>query len=465
MSTLKKAPEPNVDPLLNKSLPSNLDAERMILGCILLSPECWEQAEAMSADAFFLPSNQKIFAAMRRIAPKIGPLELQEELARVGELDQVGGPAYIASLFDGCPRFSNIESYIAIVQQKYRLRRLATLANTALYRAFDAEDSPEEQIAEIERQLVGIGETGSQSCWRSGAQVSTSYLAEVQERAGSDRHVVGFSTGFYHLDNVTLGFERKQHIVIGARPGVGKTALGLSLTLYLAMSQWNQVDSKPPVIAWFSMEMSAEQLMRRLLATLAGVDSRALHMGRLSPAEWHRVSDADAIISNLRIHFDDRCGLSIPKIRQAVRKLRQQESAVDIVITDYLQLGDGERQKGQTRAEEVSAFCGGMTQMFKEQNICGISMAQLNRDAHGNRPELRDFKESGRIEQDASIVIGLHRPAGTDVGELSTAELVLLKQRNGPLCTVRVGFDSAKTWFYEPERSAEKWQQVLNRFR
>lgn len=462
MSVLKK-----VDPLLDKSLPSNREAEVMILGCILLDNDNFEQAVTLKPDEFFFPSNRTIFAAIGRIVRQgITPLTLQEELRRVGELDAIGGPAYIASLFDGCPRFSRIEAYVDLVKSAYRLRCLAKLSNAALQRAMDAEDSPDEQIAIIERELAQIGDTDGKTHWRSASQVYTTYMAEVQDRKDDERPVVGLSTGFYHLDNVTLGLERRTHTVIGARPGIGKTALGLSLTLNLAMSRWNQESDRPPVIAWFSMEMSAEQLMRRLIAILAGVDSRDLHMGRLDKEQWRAVGIAETVIANLRIHFDDRCGLSIPKIRQAIRALRQQEKAVDIVITDYVQLGDGERQKGQTRAEEVSAFCGGMTQIFKEQDICGISMAQLNREAHGNKPELKDFKESGRIEQDATIVIGLHRPEAADESlDAETAELILLKQRNGPPCTVRVGFRRSRAFFFEPERSEEKWQSMLNRFR
>lgn len=467
ISPIKPAPSPDVFP--EKSLPSNIDAERMILGVVLLDNNTFEQAALLKGEEFFLPSHRMIFAAMSRIwKTGIDPLTLQEELRRVGELDRIGGPAYIASLFDGVPRFSNIESYVRIVREKHRLRRLIATGSAMINRAFDDEDSPDEQIAQVERDLAGIGDVGGVSSWRSAGRVFTDYIAQVQQRAESESPVVGFSTGFYALDRLTLGFERMLHTVIGARPGVGKTAFGLSLTLYLSMSRWNlDADERPPVIAWFSMEMPAEQLMRRLIAILAGVDLRALHLGRLSPDEWRRVSDSERVISNLRIHFDDRCGLSVLKIRQALRTLKQQEGqSPDVVITDYLQLGDGERQKGQSRAEEVAGFCRGMTQIFKEQNICGISLAQLNRDAHGNKPALRDFKESGQIEQDASVVIGLHRPEVDSPGMEPTgkAELILLKQRNGPPASVEVGFDGPRTWFYEPERSQEKWQEMLKRF-
>jgi len=467
MSTLKPV-RPSPDVFLEKLLPSNVEAERMIFGCALLDPNVFEQAETLKPDEFFLPSHRKIFAAMARIwKTGIDPLTLQEELRRVGELDQIGGPAYIASLFDGVPRFSRIENYIRIVQDKYRLRCLIKTGSAMINRAFDDEDSPDEQIAQIERELAGIGDTNSASPWRSAGRVFSDYIAQVQERADSESPVVGFSTGFYALDRLTLGFERKLHTVIGARPAVGKTALGLSLTLYLSMSRWNfDADGRPPLIAWFSMEMPAEQLIRRLIAILANVDLRALHMGKLSPDEWRRVSDAEIVLANLRINFDDRCGLSVSKIRQALRMLKQEEGQPpDIVITDYLQLGDGDRRKGQSRAEEVARFCSGMTRIFKEQNICGISLAQLNRDAQGNKPTLRDFKESGQIEQDASVVIGIHRPEvdNPSIEPTGKAELILLKQRNGPSASVEIGFDGACTWFYEPERSVEKWQAMLSR--
>lgn len=468
MSTLKPAPRPTADFTLEKSLPSNTEAERLILGCILLDPENLEQCATLKPDHFFLPSHRLIYAAMIACAKSgITPLTVQEELRRIGELDRVGGPASIASLFDGVPRFSRIESYIEMVKSKYRARRLIHTSNAAMARAFDDEDTPDAQIAQIERELAEIGDVDGKSSWRTSGQVFSQYIAEVEQRGQSDSPVVGFATGFHHLDNLTLGFERRLHTVIGARPGVGKTALALALTLYISMSKWNQdAEGRPPVIAWFSMEMPASQLIRRIVSIIAGVDSRRLHMGRLSKDEWRSVSDAESILSNLRIHFDERCGLSVPKIRQAVRTLRQQEGAVDVVITDYLQLGDGEQQKGQNREQAVAAFCGGMTQMFKEQDICGISMAQLNRNAQGEEPTLKDFRESGRIEQDASIVIGLHRPDATPESDAAyTAKLILMKQRNGPMATVEVGFLPTRAWFFEPERSTEQWQAMLNRFR
>lgn len=443
-----------------------------------------EQAALLADDEFFLPSHKKIFAAMKRLATSnqsvmvqiggkdsvhtgIDPITLQEELRRVGELDQIGGPAYIASLYDGCPRFSNIEKYIQIVKRKYQLRQLISIGHQAVLRAFDDEDTPEFQVAEIERELSCVCDEGDSS-WRNAGAVFSNYLAEVERRMQSDRPVVGFSTGFYGLDRMTLGLERQLHTVIGARPGAGKTALGLSLTLYASLSKWNTDDQgRPPLIAWFSMEMPSEQLVRRMIAIIADVDLLELHRGNLPKDQWRRVMMAEELFAKMRIHFDDRCGLSVPKIRQALRVLKQSEGQMaDIVVTDYLQLGDGERQKGDSRATEVSNFCKGLTETFKEQDICGISLAQLNRDAHGNKPTLRDFKESGQIEQDASVVIGLHRPEiDTDSTPSRSAELILLKQRNGPVGSLLVGFKPERAWFYEAERSAEQWESMINSFK
>jgi replicative DNA helicase len=467
MSTLKQVSRFS-DVFLDRPMPSSVDNERTILGCIILDNSLMEQAALLSEDEFYTPSHKIIFAAMKRIwKTGIDPLTLQEELRRTLDLERIGGAAYIASLFDGVPRFSRIEAYVKIVRQKAQLRKLISIGYEAVMRAFDDEDSTEFQIAEIERELSGVCDDG-ESSWQSAGAVFSDYIAEVESRMNSDRPVVGFSTGFHGIDRMTLGLERKFHTVIGARPGVGKTAFGLSLTLYASLSKWNvREDGKPPLIVWFSMEMPAKQLMRRMVAILADVDALELHRGNLSPDEWRRVHYSEEIVAKMRVHFDDRCGLSVAKIRQAIRVIKQAEGQMpDMVFTDYLQLGDGEKGRG-TRAEEVARFCKGMTELFKENDICGVSLAQLNRDAHGNKPSLRDFKESGQIEQDAALVFGLHRPEidNPTAEPQHSAELIILKQRNGPMGSLLVGFKPDRAWFYEADRTPEQWQQMIQSFK
>lgn len=451
----------------DKPLPASPEAERMILGNVLLDNDALEQADVLAVDDFFLPPNRLFYSAMlqmRAESKPIDPLTLQEELERAGLLDQCGGPFAIAALFDGVPRFSNIEEYVRIVRDKARLRRLAKIGAAITSRALDDEIDIEEQLLEAERSLVTVGEGSGQSHWQDAGTAASNYLAKAEARGASEKPIVGFSTGFYDLDYTTLGLERKLHTIIAARPGVGKTAMGLSLSINMSVIPWNLDDKgRPPVVAWFSMEMPAEQLVRRAIATLAGLDSRRLHMGQLQKDEWKRSAYAMAILANLRMHFDDRCGLSIPKIREALRLLRKQEKQVDVVVVDYMQLGDGGRRAGQPRHEEVGAFSRGLTETAKEQDFCLVSLSQMNRESEGranNKPKLSDLRESGQLEQDAAVAIGLHREESAP-GE---AEAIILKQRNGPCTSVRLGYNASRTWFYEPARRQDEWDELLARF-
>jgi replicative DNA helicase len=501
----RRAPHvPEPDPFLEKPLPRNLEAERAVLGGVILVPETWEQAQILKHADFYDGSNGKIFEAIKHICTNprmhqrtesngqtvygLDPLTLQEELRRRGDLGDVGGPAYIASLFDGLPRYSNIEEHIRIVKHKARMRRFILAAARAVARAFDdEEETVDTHINRIEVEMVEIGtDYTSASPWHAASDAASRYLNKVEQRRESNRPVVGYSTGFYGLDRNTLGLEKKTHTIVGARPGVGKTAFGMALTLHMQVSNWNvDAHGRPPVVGWFSMEMTEEQLSQRVIATIAGVDARELHLGRLSSEQWRRVADAEQILANMRIFFDDRCGLSVPMMRQAARRIKQDEGSLDVLIIDYLQLGDGETNGRENRQQEVSRFCGGVTEMGKQMDLCVISLAQLNRNANNSRPTLADFRESGRLEQDAHTAIGLHRDmepqqdSGQEENEQhqhsdgpvepppesQDAELIIMKSRGGPPTTVSIGFVGSRYWFYEKQRSEERWQEMLNRFR
>lgn len=451
---------------LTKSLPASSDAERMILGVSLLDNSAFEQAaHVLDAEMFYLPSNGKIFSAMSRmvLAGKgIDPLTLQEELQKVNQLEQVGGPAYIASLFDGCARFSNIESYVRIVREKFQMRQLAGLGNVMLQRAMDADLEIDEQLQMAERGLLEIAARDSSAHWSQIGSVAHGYISEVEARANSPRPVVGFSTGLSDLDFMTLGLEKKTVNIVAARPGVGKTAFALALTRNITESKWNQgEDGQPPVIGWFSMEMSKEQLSRRLIASLASVDMRRLHLGQLSKDEWRRVLEAESVLAHWRCHVDDRCGLSVSKMREALRQLRQDEKGLDVLVIDYLQLGDGEGGKKFNRAEEVGAFSRGIMQMAKDYDVCIVALSQCNRSAEsrgGNekgRIGLGDLRESGQLEQDAYQVWGLYREelVKQDTEKRNILEIDVLKQRNGGLGSIEVLFRANQMFIGNLERN------------
>lgn len=457
------------DATLTKSLPASPEAEQMILGCVMLDNNVFEQAaHALDAEMFFLPSHRKVFAAMSRLylaGSGIDPVTLQNELNRSGELEQVGGLAFIASLFDGAPRFSNIESYVRIVRERFQMRQLAATGSVILNRALDADLDVGEQLRMAEQSLLDITARDTSAQWASIGSSAHSYLSEVESRASSPRPVVGFSTGLRDLDYMTLGLERGTVNIVAARPGVGKTAFALGLTRNITESKWNRGDDMQfPVVGWFSMEMSRQQLSRRLIASLARVDMRRLHLGDLTKDEWRRVSDAESQLAHWRCFVDDRCGLSVPKMREALRQLRQDEKGLDVLVIDYLQLGDGDGGKRFNRAEEVGAFSRGIMQLAKDYNVCVIALSQCNRMAEsrgGNdkgRIGLGDLRESGQIEQDAYQVWGLYREElqNRETEKRNILEIDILKQRNGSLGRVEVVFRANEMFIGDLER--EQWE-------
>lgn len=450
--------------LTTKQLPHSAEAERLILGCSLLDNGVFEDAlHKLVPDDFFIPSHAVTYRAMvslRQSGMEIEPVALVEELKRTGELDRVGGLSFVASLLDGAPRYSTVMQHVDIVLERSKQRQVIKLGDALVNYGMDGEMTLDEQIAMAERRLLDISTDRGVSAWSMLGSVAHSYLAEAEKRGASGRPVVDFATGFDDLDFHTLGLERQTMTVLAARPAVGKTAFGLSLTRKMSTSRFNiDEQGRPPVIAWFSMEMPAGQLAQRLLASVAGVNSRSLHMGRLDKDEWRRVAEAEGQIATWRVQIDDRAGLSIRNMREALRQLKQRDGGVDVVFVDYLQLGDGERQKGDSRAVEVGKFSQGLTAIAKDFNCAVVAISQLNRGAEGRadkRPSLSELRDSGQIEQDAYMVWGLYRDEvyNADTSDKGVAEVILLKNRNGELATVRTMFDGARMRFESLTRAA-----------
>lgn len=446
---------------LDKPMPGNTEAERVLLGGALLDQDVFEDAlHRLTPADFFLPSHGEIFRAMvslREVGMELNPITVCEELSRFGSIERVGGPAYVASLWDGIPRYSQVTGMVDMILTKARQRRLIKIGQKIIDNGFDDELTLDEQIEEAERGIIDVGEDRGASSWSPLAVVAHEYLTEAEQRGKSNRPVIDFATGFNDLDYHTLGLERKTMVVIAARPGMGKTQFGLSMTRNISESRWNQVDGQPPVISWFSMEMPKKQLAQRWTASVAGVDGRRLHMGQLSRDEWERVWAAEEQIAQWRVHIDERVGLPIRAMREALRTLKRQEGRVDIVFVDYLQLGDGERKGNDTRATEVGNISKGLVQIAKDFNVCVVAISQLNRAAEGRgdkRPTLNDLRESGQIEQDAYMVIGLYRDEyyHADSIDRGKAEAIILKQRNGPLATVEMAYDGARSRFADLSR-------------
>ena len=440
----------HAQPTVEKSLPANLDAERAILGASILANDVFEQAaHTLTPDDFFSPNNRAVYRGMLSLwerREEINPITLADVLTRTGDLDRIGGHSYLASLFDGVPRFSSVEGYVRLVLDASRHRQLIRMGDALVQRGMDGEATVDDQLRFAEEALLAASEGRGESHWSSLGAMAFDAVVEAEKRAESGRMVMDFATGFGDLDYLTMGLERQTMVVIGAAPRMGKTAFGLSMTQEMSECEENKgADGKPPVIAWFSMEMPKKQQAQRLLASVARVDMNRLRLGMLSKDEWRRVAEATQRMANWRVHFDDRAGLSTRKMREAVRRLRQEEGRVDVVFVDYIQLADGDRQKGETRENEVAKISRGLVQLAKDYNLTVIALAQLNRELEkraDHRPVLADFRDSGQIAQDAYLMLGLHRESvyNENTDKQNIAELIVLKQRNGPLGTVEMVF-------------------------
>lgn len=395
---------------LEKALPNNVEAERYILGAILLENTTLNQAaERLKPEDFFLVSHRRIFEKMLNLFEAgrgIDPITLQEELRRGGELDLVGGPAYLASLFDGVPRFSNIENYVKIVKGKSTLRRLINASNHIMAKAFDDEDSPEEILDEAERLILAIAEDRIKQGFVHIGEVAAKQLEAIEEIAGREQLITGIATGFHELDYMTSGLQRGDLIIVAARPSMGKTAFSLNIAQNAATTA--QHHGEPAVVGVFSLEMGNEQLVNRLICSQARVDAHRLRSGYLSKEEWRRLATGVGELSQAQIFLDDTPGISVLEMRAKARRLKNEQKRLDMLIVDYLQLMTG-RGKTDSRQQEVSQISRELKMLAKELNVPLVALSQLSRAPEtrtGNhKPQLSDLRESGCLTGDTLITL------------------------------------------------------------
>ncbi|MDX2043296.1 MAG: replicative DNA helicase [Acidobacteriota bacterium] len=452
---------------LEKSLPSNVDAERMILGVILLDNVTINQAaEHLKPEDFFLPSHRRIFEKMLKLYEEgqgIDPLTLQEELRRAGELDQVGGPAYIASLFDGVPRFSNIESYVKIVKGKGMLRRLVGAGNQIMQMAFDDEDLPEDILDRAERLILSIAEDRIKQGFAHIGDVAEKQLHTIEEVAARQEVVTGIATGFTDLDYMTSGLQRGDLIIVAARPSMGKTAFSLNIAQNAALGQDSSgrvhEGRQKAVVGVFSLEMSKEQLVQRLMCSQAQVDAHRLRSGMLNKDDWRKLALAVGELSQADIFLDDTPGINTLEVRAKARRLKNEQKRLDLLIIDYLQLMSGKSGRSESRQQEVSQISRELKILAKELEVPLIALSQLSRATEtrtDHRPQLSDLRESGSIEQDADVVMFIYREEvyKPETERQNIAEIIIGKQRNGPIGNVELVFRKALTRFHDLSREA-----------
>ncbi len=450
------------DLTLDAGLPANIDAERTILGAILLDNAAHsEAAEKLESDDFSLDSHRRIFMRMSELMNAqraVDIVTLSNELAKYKEIEAVGGVAYLASLTEGLPLRPVIEEYVKIVKDKSLLRRLMAICSAAIARAADQSETALEVLGAAETQLLEVSERGVTHGFQSLDQIVAHSFGSIDNLYKESREVTGLATHYTVLDQMTSGLQKGELVILAARPSMGKTALAIN------MAQNAAVSSKATV-AVFSLEMSKESLLRRMLSAQSGVDQRKLQTGFLGREDHGRLQHALEQLIEAPLFIDDTAGISLAEMRAKARRLKQNAGALNLIVVDYLQLmtatlpsAGGKRYENRT--QEVSAISRGLKALAKELDVPVIALSQLSRSSErrgdDKRPMLSDLRESGSIEQDADVVMFIHREAYYSRDEemsqedKARSEIIIAKQRNGPTGTAHLNFNSNCTRFSNP---------------
>ncbi|MBI3209348.1 MAG: replicative DNA helicase [Candidatus Solibacter usitatus] len=440
---------PAEDAIFEKGLPANIDAERFVLGSVLIDEEVFLQIGGLiDPEDFSLEKHRRIFLRMADLhdrGEKIDRVTLANELIKHGQLESVDGLGYLVSLDDGLPQLSNLDSYIRIVKSKSLLRRIILTSQRAIDRAISGDEEPENILARAGDDLLKLGESQAGKGLSTPAQIIDEYEGGLNAFLDPSKRIQGVSTGFLKYDEKTGGMRPGELIIIAARPAMGKTALALNIAHHVAVKL-----QKPTAV--FSLEMSKESLLTRLLCASARVDSQRFRAGFLNQHERRQLQVAAAELVEAPLFIDDSAGTNIMDIHTKLRRVKA-ERGLGLVIVDYLQLMSS-RGRFESRVQEVSAFSRGLKLMAKELETPIIALSQLSRAPEtrqgDHRPQLSDLRESGSIEQDADVVSFIFReevykPDRADLKGL--AEMIISKQRSGPTGKINLVFLHSLTKF------------------
>jgi replicative DNA helicase len=438
------------DSHLERPLPNNLDAERSVLGAILLDNNALNPAiENLRAEDFFLDQHRRVFMKMIALGEAQQPIDLitlTEELHRFGELEAAGGAPYLASLADGMPRVTNVEHYAHIVKEKAILRNLIHATHNIQMRAFEGEEGADAVLDNAESSIFALAEDRVRAGLIPIKDIVRDNFERLEKIFREGKSITGIPTGYTELDKLTSGFQGSELLILAARPSQGKTALALNLAENIAIRGGHPM-------AFFSLEMSKESLLQRLVASVAQIDAHKFRTGHLSREDWRRMTEALGTIAGAPVWIDDAGSTSVLEIGAKARRLKR-DKGLSLLVVDYLQLITA-RGKFGNRQEEVSSISRGLKGLAKELQIPVLVLSQLTRaperDERG--PQLSDLRESGAIEQDADVVMFIYRPnffkAGATPEEREETELRIAKQRNGPTENVKFRFLSKFTRFEE----------------
>jgi len=443
---------------LAHTLPANVEAERSILGAILLDNFAYNQAaEHLKPEDFSLDSHRRIFSRMVDLSESsraIDIITLPEELDRRSELETIGGVAYISSLLDGVPDRPSIEHYIKIVRDKALLRGLIHAANAAIVRASEQSDPAEEILNDAEASILQLSEKRIGRGLMDFHSVFKESYGSLDALLNRGQRITGLETHYSDLDDLTSGLQSSELVIIAARPSMGKTAFAINIAENCSVK-----DKK--VVGVFSLEMSREALLLRLLCSRAQVDSHKMRTGFLPREEYGKLIRAYDELSNAPVFIDDTPGISLGEMRAKAHRLRQSQGRLDLIVVDYLQLMSGGSRRYENRTQEVSAISRGLKALAKDLKVPLVALSQLsrapeNRGSKDSEPKLSDLRESGAIEQDADVVMFIYRREVYDKDNQDlqgNAELIISKQRNGPTGSIQLAFLKASTRFESLDRS------------
>lgn len=444
------SPKRQVTPSSVKIPPHSIEAEQSVLGGLMLDNRAWDQIiDRLQEGDFYRHDHRLIFRIMFKLVEHDKPLDVltvSEALREMHELDQVGGEVYLFELANNTPSAANIAAYAEIVRERSILRQMIAAANDISGNAFDAKGrSITELLDEAERKVFAISEQGTRG---DGPINIKSFLAKTMDRIDTLFHanssITGIPTGYHDFDNMTSGLQASDLVIVAGRPSMGKTALAMNIAEHVA------IKSRAPVLI-FSMEMPGEAIVMRLLSSLCRIDQLRIRTGKLADEDWPRISSTVSMLSDAPFFIDDTPGLSPAEMRARARRLAKEYGQLGLVVVDYLQLMQVPGYN-ENRTAEISEISRSLKGMAKELKVPLIALSQLNRGLEqraDKRPVMSDLRESGAIEQDADLIVFIYRDEvyNESSPEKGTAEIIIAKQRNGPIGKVRLTFMGQYTCF------------------
>jgi replicative DNA helicase len=438
-----------VSELKGKVPPHNLEAELATLGALLLDSQALGTVlQFLRAKDFYKSAHQKIFQAFIDLSHEgesIDLITLTEQLRKSSELSQAGGAAYIASLTNQVPTSANVEYYAKTVRDASIRRTLLTISNEMIAEAFDDSMDSRVVIEEAEKKIFEITDASGVQGYQTSKEVVSKTIDAIEKLYHTKEAFTGVATGFADLDNMTSGFQNSEFIIIGARPSVGKTAFALSMAANTSIH--HNIST-----GFFTLEMSSMALMQRLISSEARLDSSRIRSGMLTPKDFHNLTEAAGRIYEAPLFIDDTPNMKLLDLRAQARRMKREQD-IKILFVDYIGLIEPEMKGNVPRHEQVGEISRSLKSLARELEIPVVTLSQVGRQSEGKAPSLADLRESGSIEQDADVVIFLHRDrghdreAGQDGPQNIETEIVIAKQRNGPVGTIKAAFIPKYTRF------------------